>query len=153
MAKSSAGILAWRNKNGINEVLLVHPGGPFYTKKDEGVWSIPKGECVEGEDMLIGAQREFKEELGKEITGNFKQLRPVKQKGGKIVYAWAINSDIDTTEIKSNTFAMEWPPRSGKMQEFPEIDRAEWFTVEEAKKKINVAQTALLDELLAELGK
>jgi predicted NUDIX family NTP pyrophosphohydrolase len=147
MGKNSAGILAWHKEQGILKVLLIHPGGPFFTRKDIGVWSIPKGEPGDNEDMLDAARREFFEELGIEVSGTFIPLQPVKQKGGKVVHAWAVEAWPDISRVHSNTFAMEWPPRSGKMQEFPEVDKAEWFTVEEAKTKINSAQVGLIDEL------
>jgi len=149
---TSGGILAWRREKGVLKVLLVHPGGPFFIKKDEGAWSIPKGAGEEGEGMLTAARREFAEELGMEITGDFIALAPVKQKGGKVVYAWAVETNSDVRAFKSNTFSMEWPPRSGKMQEFPEVDMAEWFAVDEAKKKINAAQVAFIDELAGKTG-
>ncbi|KUK49687.1 MAG: Putative NTP pyrophosphohydrolase [Parcubacteria bacterium 33_209] len=137
MAKKSAGILLYRVKNKFLEVFLVHPGGPFWAKKDLGVWSIPKGEFTESEDPQDAAKREFQEELGIYCTGDFIPLTSIKQKGGKVVYAWALKNDIDPNQIKSNTFEMEWPLKSGKKQEFPEIDRGEWFGVLEAKQKIN----------------
>jgi predicted NUDIX family NTP pyrophosphohydrolase len=150
MQKKSAGILAYRKKDG-TEVFLVHPGGPFFKKKDEGVWSIPKGEFEETESPLAAARREFIEETGFELMGEFIELKPIKQKAGKIVYAWAVETDINEKEIQSNTFTMEWPPRSGKTQEFAEIDKAGWFTISEAKLKINPAQVALIDELIEKL--
>jgi predicted NUDIX family NTP pyrophosphohydrolase len=150
MQKKSAGILAYRKKDG-PEVFLVHPGGPFFKKKDEGVWSIPKGEFEETESPLAAARREFIEETGFELMGELIELKPVKQKAGKIVYAWAVETDINEKEIQSNTFTMEWPPRSGKTQEFAEIDKAGWFTISEAKLKINPAQVALIDELIEKL--
>jgi predicted NUDIX family NTP pyrophosphohydrolase len=150
MQKKSAGILAYRKKDG-PEVFLVHPGGPFFKKKDEGVWSIPKGEFEETESPLAAARREFIEETGFELIGEFIELKPIKQKAGKIVYAWAVETDINEKEIQSNTFTMEWPPRSGKTQEFAEIDKAGWFTISEAKLKINPAQVALIDELIEKL--
>jgi predicted NUDIX family NTP pyrophosphohydrolase len=128
----------------------VHPGGPFFSKKDLGAWSIPKGE-YEDEEPLTAARREFTEELGSEINGQFIPLSPVKQKSGKIVHAWAVESDFDNKEFRSDIFTMEWPPKSGKMQEFPEVDRAEWFAVDNAKEKINEAQKALIEELEAKL--
>jgi predicted NUDIX family NTP pyrophosphohydrolase len=146
--KQSAGILLYKTEKGIVKVLLAHPGGPFWAKKDEGAWSIPKGEFDENEDALSAAKREFFEETGFEITGECKPLNPIKQKSGKTVYAWAAEGDLDPLQIVSNTFEMEWPPRSGKMKAFPEIDKAEWFTVEEAKKKILPAQVSLLEELI-----
>lgn len=147
MAKQSAGILLYRKKNGYLEVFLVHPGGPFYLKKDAGAWSIPKGEFLDGEDPLIAAKREFFEETGQTVEGDFTELLPVQQKGGKKVYAWAVEGDIDHETIVSNTFEMEWPPKSGKMKGFPEVDRAGWFSVEEAKVKIIEAQAILIDNL------
>jgi predicted NUDIX family NTP pyrophosphohydrolase len=150
MQKKSAGILAYRKKDG-TEVFLVHPGGPFFKKKDEGVWSIPKGEFEETESPLAAARREFIEETGFELIGEFIELKPIKQKAGKIVYAWAVETDINEKEIQSNTFTMEWPPRSGKAQEFAEIDKAGWFTISEARLKINPAQVALIDELIEKL--
>ena len=151
MAKKSAGILLYRLRKNILEVFLVHPGGPFWARKDEGAWSIPKGEFDDNEDALVAAQREFKEETGKTINGNFIELEPVKQKSGKLVYAWGIEGDIDPTHIKSNEFEMEWPPRSGKMGSFPEVDRADWFTIIEAEKKINAGQLQLLKDLQSKL--
>jgi predicted NUDIX family NTP pyrophosphohydrolase len=132
----------------MTEVLLVHPGGPFWAKKDLGAWSVPKGEFAPGEDALEAAQREFEEEIGWPVSGQFIQLAPVKQPGGKIVHVWAVEGDCDASAIRSNTFSMEWPPRSGKMQQFPEIDRAEWFTIEAAKEKILKGQIRLLEQLV-----
>ncbi|WP_153797092.1 NUDIX domain-containing protein [Foetidibacter luteolus] len=147
MGKQSAGILLFRkNKDGL-QVMLAHPGGPFWAKKDAGAWSIPKGEFDDGEDILHAAQREFKEETGVELKGNFIPLQAVKQKNGKLVHAFALEGDMDVTTIASNTFTIEWPPHSGTMKEFPEIDRCSWFSVDEAKEKINPAQAALVDEL------
>ena len=147
MPKTSAGILMYRLRLGKPQVLLVHPGGPFWRNKDEGAWSIPKGEVAEGEDLLAAARREFAEELGHTPSGTFVPLTPIKQKSGKVVHAWAVAGDLDTVSIKSNTFTMEWPPGSKKQAEFPEVDRAEFFDLEVAKKKINAAQAALLVEL------
>lgn len=138
----------YRLNNNSIEVLLVHPGGPFFAKKDLGVWSIPKGEYGEGEDPLTMAKREFKEETGFEISGEFIPLGSCKQKGGKIVYAWAVCGGLDASIIKSNTFEMEWPPKSGRIREFPEVDRAEWFPLDLARKKINPGQIGFLDKLL-----
>lgn len=138
----------FRLRPGGIEVLLVHPGGPFWAKKDLGAWSIPKGEYAPEEDPLDAARREFTEEIGVPPQGEFIALQPVKQSGGKVVTAWAFEGDCDPAGVKSNSFAMEWPPRSGRMQEFPEIDRAAWFAVEEAKQKINKGQRALLEQLL-----
>ena len=131
---------------------LVHPGGPFFAKKDEGAWSVPKGELYEGENALVAARREFKEETGCGLEGKFVPLSPVTQKGGKIVLVWAVEGDCDADAIRSNTFALEWPPKSGRVRDFPEVDRAGWFTVDEAKKKINPAQAALMDDLLSKLA-
>jgi predicted NUDIX family NTP pyrophosphohydrolase len=148
MAKRSAGIVLYRCKEKRIEVLLVHPGGPFWRGKDGGAWSIPKGEPDEDEDFLQAAIREFREETGKEPpSGGVIALTPVKQKGGKVVHAWAIEGDFDPAAIKSNNFSMEWPPHSGKQQEFPEVDRAGWFDMEAAKEKINRVQRGLLEEL------
>lgn len=135
------------------EVLLVHPGGPYFQNKDQAAWTIPKGEVTEGEELLGRARIEFQEELGIPATGNFMELGSTKQKGGKTVHAWAFAGDLeDDFKIDSNTFEMEWPPRSGKMQRFPEIDRASFFSLEEARRKINEAQTVFLDRLVAQLN-
>ena len=134
-------------RNKFLEVFLVHPGGPFWAKKDEGAWSIPKGEFDDGEDPLKAARREFQEETGLAPDGKFIELNPIRQKSGKFVYAWAIEGDIDPTKISSNNFEMEWPPRSGKMRSFPEVDKADWFTLDKAKRKMNAGQVALLDDL------
>jgi predicted NUDIX family NTP pyrophosphohydrolase len=147
MAKVSAGLLMYRRRGGAPEVFLVHPGGPFFAKKDLGAWSIPKGEIDEGEDARATAEREFEEETGFKAGGAFLPLAPATQKGGKIVLAWAVEGDCEPEKMKSNTFTMEWPPRSGRQQEFPEIDRAGWFTIEAAKQKINPAQSSFLEEL------
>jgi predicted NUDIX family NTP pyrophosphohydrolase len=145
--KESAGILMYRRRNSTLEVLLVHPGGPYWAKKDAGAWSIPKGEFSEKEDRFSAAKREFKEETGIFPEGNFVALAPVRQPGGKVVYAWAVKGDCDAETIVSNTFSMEWPPRSAKYQEFAEVDRAGWFTMDVAKKKILKGQVSLLEEL------
>ena len=147
MSKQSAGILLYRKINNQIEVFLVHPGGPFYKNKDDGVWSIPKGEFLDDEDALKAAKREFLEETGQSIDGNFMKLKPVKLKSGKTVHAWAVEGDIDQEIIVSNLFEMEWPPRSGKMASFAEVDRAAWFGPAVAKVKVNPAQIALIDEL------
>ncbi|HEY6329863.1 MAG TPA: NUDIX domain-containing protein [Blastocatellia bacterium] len=147
MPKKSSGLLMYRRGTAGLEFLLVHPGGPFWVKKDLGSWSIPKGEFGPDEDALAAAEREFEEETGLKPTGPFTQLAPVKQAGGKIVYAWAFEGDWDTATIKSNTFTMEWPPKSGKQQEFPEVDRAEWFVLDEARAKILQGQVGILDEV------
>lgn len=146
MAKKSAGLLLFRRMNDRVEVLLAHPGGPLWSKKDDGAWSIPKGELNAEEDPLAAARREFEEELGSPVSGEFIPLTPVRQASGKIVYAWAVEGDFDPTTLTSSPFSMEWPPRSGRQQTFPEVDRAEWFTIEVAKRKINKAQVALLEE-------
>jgi predicted NUDIX family NTP pyrophosphohydrolase len=147
-AKRSAGILMHRSRNGAREVLLVHPGGPFWAKKDAGSWSIPKGEYEDGEDARACALREFGEELGgPPPDGDLVDLGEVRQKSGKVVTAWALEGDADADEITSNTFTMEWPPRSGQQREFPEIDRAGWFALDEARERILPAQAPLLDRL------
>lgn len=152
-SKKSAGIVLFRRKNESTEFFLVHPGGPFWTKKDAGAWSIPKGEYEEGEVPLDAAVREFKEETGFNLdAGHTTALTPITQKNGKIVCAWAIEGDADPNKIASNTFEIEWPPKSGKIQTFPEVDRAGWFSYNEAREKINPAQGALLDELMHKLG-
>ncbi|MBI2480281.1 MAG: NUDIX domain-containing protein [Planctomycetia bacterium] len=148
MSRGSAGLLMYRIDDGNLQVLLAHPGGPFFQNKDEGRWSIPKGEPDdEEEDLLEAARREFEEETGVKPSGPFVALTPVKQKGGKVVHAWAFAGDCDLSAIVSNTFTMEWPPKSGQQNEFPEIDRAEFFDVATAKRKINAAQVGLVDEL------
>ncbi len=150
--KQSAGILLYRYHQAELQVLLVHPGGPFYARKDEGAWSIPKGEPDEAEeDLLLVAKREFAEETGVMPEGIFLKLTPVRQKGGKLVHAWALESEFDVSTLKSNTFEMPWPPKSGKMQRFPEIDKAEWFGVEEAVLKLLPAQAAFIEELVGML--
>ncbi|AMA56908.1 NUDIX domain-containing protein [Bradyrhizobium sp. CCGE-LA001] len=151
MPSKSAGILAYRKRKRL-EVLLVHPGGPFWRTKDLGAWSIPKGEYADEEDAEIAARREFAEELGLELTVPLMALDQIKQRGGKRVTAFAAEFDIDTSSIRSNTFEMEWPPRNGKRQVFPEVDRAEWFTLDEARKKINAGQRPLLDRLAQIIG-
>jgi len=147
MLRTSAGLLVYRRRHETVEVFLVHPGGPYWQNKDLGAWSIPKGEYAPGEDPLEAAKREFHEETGFTIDGTFHELQPVKQAGGKMVHAWAVEGDFDATHVHSNTFAMEWPPRSGKSQQFPEVDRAEWFALSEAKGKILSGQVPLLLQL------
>lgn len=148
ISNQSAGILLYRNIHSQLEVFLVHPGGPFFKNKDEGAWSIPKGEFMPDEDPLLAAKREFFEETGKQLTNEDAiQLSPIKQKSGKTVHAWAIAGDIDPAKLVSNIFEMEWPPRSGKKASFAEVDRGEWFTVGVAKTKINPAQFLLVTEL------
>lgn len=151
MSKLSAGILLYRFKNGNLEVLIAHPGGPFWANKDLGAWSIPKGLVAPGEDTLKAAQREFLEETGHQVSGNFIPLTPVKLRAGKIVIPFAIEHDLNATNLKSNTFTREWPPGSGRQQEFPEIDRAEWCNVETAKIKLNPAQAEIVNELVKRL--
>lgn len=152
--RTSAGILLYRRrKSNSVEVFLVHPGGPFWKGKEKNAWSIPKGEFTEGEDPLTAARREFEEETGQAIDGNFKELTPVKQKGGKIVYAWAVEGNADAEHIISNTFKTEWPYKSGKWITVSEVDKAAWFDAEEAKEKIIEAQAKLIEELLKKLEK
>jgi predicted NUDIX family NTP pyrophosphohydrolase len=149
----SAGLLLFRGSGESLEVLLVHPGGPLWTRRDAGAWSIPKGEYVDREDPLAAASREFEEELGvAPPDGEPIPLGEVKQRSGKIVIAWALAGDLDAAAITSNTFEMEWPPRSSRRQEFPEVDRAEWFTIAQAREKLNPAQAELLDRLQAALA-
>jgi predicted NUDIX family NTP pyrophosphohydrolase len=147
MPKVSAGLLVYRRRNRRLEVYLVHPGGPFWAKKDAGAWSIPKGEVPPGSDALAHARIELQEETGCAVDGEFTPLKPVRQAGGKTVQAWAIEGDCDADNIVSNTFTVEWPPRSGKMQEFPEVDRAGWFDLDTARAKLIPAQGAFLDQL------
>ena len=137
----------YRIHGGTLQVLLAHPGGPFFKNKDEGAWSIPKGEVEPGEDLLETAKREFEEETGITPKGPFIALTPITQKGGKIVHAWAFEDDCDPSAIVSNTFTIEWPPKSGQQMEFPEIDRADFFDVAAAKRKVKAAQVALIEEL------
>jgi len=149
-SKTSAGLLMFRKNQGNLEVLLVHPGGPFFRTKDSGAWTIPKGEATEGEDLRTRAFVEFEEELGIKPTAEWIELGTVKQKGGKTVHAWAFEGDLpEGFVLASNTFTMEWPPRSGRTHEFPEIDRAQFFPIELAKEKINQAQIEFLDRLAA----
>lgn len=145
--KISAGILLFRINVEKPEVLLVHPGGPFWKNKDDGAWSIPKGEASENEDLLEVAKREFFEELGTEITGEFIALDSVVQKAGKVIYAWAVKGDFNEAKFVSNTFSMIWPPKSNKMVEFPEIDKAQWFNLSIAKDKLNPAQSDFINQL------
>jgi predicted NUDIX family NTP pyrophosphohydrolase len=147
MKKKSAGLLMYRFNSGVLEVLLGHMGGPFWEKKDEAAWSIFKGEFEEDESPFDAAKREFLEETGIEPIGNFIELQMIKQPGGKQVYAWAFEGNCDASAVKSNTFELEWPPRSGIMKSFPEIDRAQWFTVAAARKKIVKGQVGFIDEL------
>ena len=154
MPKASAGILLYRRRAGGLEVFLVHPGGPFWARRDEGAWSIPKGEIDSGGDPLATAQREFREETGIDLRAErFEPLASVRQRGGKVVQAWAVEGDCDAGAISSNTFALEWPRGSGKTRTFPEVDRAGWFCLDEARRKILSGQTPLLDELERRLGR
>ena len=149
MSKKSGGILPFRFRNNHLEVMLVHPGGPLWTGKDEGAWSISKGLFEENESPLDAAKREFKEETGFEIEGDFIELGRIKQPSGKIVFVWAAEKDLDETKLVSNKFSLEWPKRSGIMREYPEIDRAGWFEIELARKKILKGQQGFIDRLLS----
>ena len=148
MSKDSAGILLFRLKNKRLEVMLVHPGGPFWAKKDYGAWSIPKGLFEEDENPLDAAKREFREETGFEIDGKFIELGKLKQPSTKTVHAWALKKDLDVKDIVSNTFKLEWPKNSGRVQEYPEVDKADWFNVEQAKRKILKGQKVFIDRLV-----
>ena len=149
MPKQAAGILLYRRgENGL-ELLLAHPGGPLWARKDEGSWTIPKGQFTDGELPLDAARREFEEEMGSKPRGDFQPLGTLKQPSGKVIHAWAAESDFDVTTVKSNLFSMEWPPKSGRMAEFPEVDRAGWFSIDEARLKILKGQQPFLDRLLA----
>ncbi len=152
MPAISAGILLYRRSDAGLELFLIHPGGPFFVNKDKGSWSIPKGEIEEGEDALAAAQREFGEETGCSVQGNFLPLTPIRQRGGKQVFAWAVEGNCDAGSIKSNTFPLEWPPGSGRVHDFPEADRAGWFSPEETLEKINSAQELLVRQLVNALG-
>jgi predicted NUDIX family NTP pyrophosphohydrolase len=147
MPKKSAGLLLYRRRRGSLEVFLVHPGGPFWAKKDDGAWSIPKGEFSAGENPLDAAKREFREETGLVAEGEYLPLKPIRQRGGKIVYAWAVQSHFEPAAVNSNTFSMEWPRGSGTMRKFPEVDRAGWFTIDWARRKILKSQLNLLEQL------
>ena len=147
--RKSAGILLYRRAGSETEYFLVHPGGPFWKNKDVGAWSVPKGEFEDGEDPLKAAQREFEEETGVAVNGNFIELKPVKQKSGKMIYTWACEGDIDHRMIRSNTFPIEWPPRSGKFIDIPEVDKGGWFSYEASKQKLIPGQVPILDELQA----
>ena len=152
-SRVSAGLLMFRRKKNSFEFLLAHPGGPFWKNKDDGAWTIPKGEVQPDEDLLTRAQIEFEEEIGTKPSGNWIPLGSIKQKGGKTVHAWAFEGDLpERLELNCNTFQIEWPPRSGKLKEFPEIDRAEFFPEEIARRKINPAQVPFLDRLLETLA-
>ncbi|MGH9202714.1 MAG: NUDIX domain-containing protein [Vicinamibacterales bacterium] len=147
MPKKSAGLLLFRGWPESLEVLLVHPGGPFWARKDEGAWSIPKGEFGDDEEPLAAAIREFEEETGQSLSGPFTALDPVRQAGGKMVHAWAVRSDFDPSRLRSNIFQLEWPPRSGQHREYSEIDRAAWFEIDVARRKILKGQAPLLNQL------
>lgn len=151
MQKQSAGVLPYRYTDGQLQVFLVHPGGPFYRKKDAGVWSVAKGEYGDDEEPLAAAKREFQEETGQAIDGDFFPLSSVKYKNGKVIQTWAVEAEIAHTNIQSNLFEIEWPPRSGKMASFVEVDRADWFDIDTARTKLIPAQVALLDDLLLKL--
>ena len=152
MAPQSAGILLFRRTTGIVQFLLAHPGGPFWSKKDEGSWSIPKGLCQEHETAIEAARRELQEEIGLTITGDLFELGKFKQPSGKVISAWAAESDFDVAELRSNSFSLEWPPKSGRRTEFPEVDRAGWFSLTEAAAKITRGQLPILLRLATELG-
>jgi predicted NUDIX family NTP pyrophosphohydrolase len=149
VGKLSAGILMFRKRESTLQLFLVHPGGPFWRNKDAGAWSIPKGEYEEGEDPLDAAKREFLEETGIEADGEFLPLGEIKQPSGKVITAWALEGDCEPSAVRSNMFSMEWPPKSGRQQEFPEVDRADWFTANEAKERIVKGQTGLIDRVVA----
>ena len=153
MSKLSAGILVYRVKNKELEVFLCHPGGPFYKNKDNAVWTIPKGEFDENEEAFTAAKREFEEETGQKISGDFLAMKPIKYKDGrKIVYTWAVKGDLDASNITSNTFSLEWPPKSGKFIDVPEVDRGDWFTIEVAKQKILPSLSSLLEDLVENIA-
>jgi len=152
MTKKSAGILLYRFREGELQVFLVHPGGPFWARKDKAAWSIPKGEFDDLEAPLEAAKREFQEETGMPVTGDFINLGEIKQPGRKIIYVWAVEGDCDPAAIKSNTFEMQWPPKSGKYKSFPEVDRAGWFSLGAAREKLHKGQVVLIDRLAEKLG-
>jgi len=151
--KCTTGVLLYRVRGGELEVFLVHPGGPYWANKDAGAWSIPKGEVEDGEDLQDAARREFQEETGSPFNGELSALVPVRQRGGKTVHAWTGRGDLDAGTISSNSFTLEWPPRSGRMQDFPEVDRAGWFTIVEAELKMLSSQRPLLGQLKSLLEK
>jgi predicted NUDIX family NTP pyrophosphohydrolase len=151
--KKSAGILVYRTKNGFAEVLLAHPGGPYWHRKDLDAWSVPKGEFGEEEDPLDAAKREFREEMGTEIEGDFVAMDPVRMKSGKMIYPFAVEGDFDVSKLVSNTFSLEWPPKSGQHQNFSEVDRAEWFDIKTAFLKLNGAQKKILEEMVDKVFK
>jgi predicted NUDIX family NTP pyrophosphohydrolase len=149
-SRTSAGIVLYRKRLGLVEIFLVHPGGPYWARKDDGAWSIPKGECHPGEEALHAAQREFLEETGVAVNGPFLALAPVRQPSGKIICAWACEGDLDPAQLRSNTFSIEWPPNSGVMQSFPEVDRGAWYSLQQAQVKLSPGQRPLL-QAVAEL--
>lgn len=146
-SKRSAGIVLYRKRLGILEIFLVHPGGPYWARKDNGAWSIPKGEYEQGEEALQAAQREFLEETGVAVNGPFLALAPVRQPSGKMITAWAAEGDLDPTRLRSNTFSLEWPAKSGVMQSFPEVDRGAWFSLADARSKLSPGQRPLLRDI------
>jgi predicted NUDIX family NTP pyrophosphohydrolase len=152
MAKISAGLLVFRRSGAGLEFLLAHPGGPFWAKRDKGAWSIPKGLIGEGEEALAAARREFEEEVGQWVEGNFQPLTPLKQKSGKVVRAWLVEADLDLDGFRSNPFEMEWPPHSGRIQSFPEIDRVGWFGTDEALRKILPGQAGFIREAISKMN-
>lgn len=145
--RESAGILLFRRRAGVLEVFLAHPGGPFWARRDEGAWTVPKGMIDPGEDALAAARREFAEETGTAVDGEFLELGQVRMKSGKIVKVWAVEGDLDPTTVRSNSVSIEWPPRSGKIREYPEVDRCAWFDLRAARRKIHPSQAPLLDRL------
>jgi predicted NUDIX family NTP pyrophosphohydrolase len=148
MPKQTGGILLYRSNGGELEVLLTHPGGPYWENKDDGAWTIPKGIIEDGEKPVEAAAREFEEELGSPLpAGELRRLKPIRQAGGKLVHAWAVEGDFDPKKLRSNTFSMEWPPKSGEKQEFPEVDQAAWFTIDIARQRVLKSQSDLLDQL------
>jgi len=151
MSKKSSGLLAYRRRAGHMEVFLIHPGGPYWTRKDDGAWSIPKGEFIV-EEPLEAAKREFTEETGFQTNGPYRILAPIRQPSGKLIHAWAFEGDFDPAAIRSNTFPLEWPPGSGMVRDFPEADRAGWFSIEKAREKIIRGQTGFIDELEKIMG-
>jgi predicted NUDIX family NTP pyrophosphohydrolase len=153
MAEVSAGVLAWRRRLAEPEFLLVHPGGPFWRRKEAQAWSIPKGLALEGEDLLAAARREFEEELGLTAEGNFAPLTPCRTPGGKVVHAWLVEADLDVSEVRSNLFEIEWPPRSGRMQAFPEVDQAAYASPEVALARIHKGQRPIILEALARISR
>ncbi|HET6621248.1 MAG TPA: NUDIX domain-containing protein [Dongiaceae bacterium] len=150
--RHSAALLVYRRTGDALDVFLVHPGGPFWARKDLGAWSIPKGEFEKGEDGLVAARREFLEEVGQEVDGDFVALTPRRQKSGKIVHPWAVEGEVDETRVRSNEFELEWPPRSGRKARFPEVDQGRWFPLAEARRRILPGQVSILEELAARLA-